>query len=57
MSDEEEEKVEVRCLPAWTRRMSHVGAEVRRESSWRSVGIVVSDGTVKGMAGFGGGTG
>ena len=42
--------VEVRCLPAWTRRMSDVGAEVRRERSWRRVGIVVSEGTVKGMA-------
>lgn len=49
--DEEEASVEVRCLPAWTRRMSDVGAEVRRERSWRRVGIVVSDGTVRGMAG------
>ena len=42
--------VEVRCLPAWTRRMSDVGADVRNESSWRRVGIVVSAGTVRGMA-------
>ena len=42
--------VEVRCLPAWTRRMSDVGADVRNERSWRRVGIVVSDGTVRGMA-------
>lgn len=42
--------VEVRCLPAWTRRMSDVGADVRRERSWRRVGIVVSDGTFSGMA-------
>lgn len=42
--------VEVRCLPACTRRMSDVGAEVRRERSWRKVGIVVSEGTVRGMA-------
>ncbi len=43
--------VEVRCLPAWTRRMSVVGADVRSERSWRRVGIVVSEGTVSGMAG------
>lgn len=48
----DETSVEVRCLPAWTRRMSDVGADVRRESSWRSVGIVVSEGTVRGMAGL-----
>ena len=42
--------VEVRCLPAWTRRMSDVGADVRNERSWRRVGIVVSEGTVRGMA-------
>ncbi len=42
--------VEVRCLPAWTRRMSVVGADVRSERSWRRVGIVVSEGTVSGMA-------
>lgn len=42
--------VEVRCLPAWTRRMSDVGADVRRESSWRRVDIVVSEGTFRGMA-------
>ena len=47
----DETSVEVRCLPAWTRRMSVVGADVRRERSWRSVGIVVSEGTVRGMAG------
>lgn len=42
--------VEVRCLPAWTRRMEVVGAEVRRERRCRRVGIVVSEGTVSGMA-------
>lgn len=42
--------VEVRCLPAWTRRMSDVGADVRSESSWRRVGIVVSEGTFSGIA-------
>ena len=41
---------EVRCLPAWTRRISDVGAEVRKERSWRRVGIVVSEGTVRGIA-------
>ena len=46
----DEALVEVRCLPAWTRRMSDVGADVRNERSWRSVGIVVSAGTVSGMA-------
>ena len=46
----DEASVEVRCLPAWTRRMSDVGADVRNERSWRSVGIVVSEGTVNGMA-------
>ena len=48
--EEEEASGEVRCLPACTRRMSVVGAEVRRERSWRRVGIVVSAGTVRGMA-------
>ena len=48
----DETSVEVRCLPAWTRRMSDVGADVRSERSWRSVGIVVSEGTVRGMAGI-----
>ena len=47
---QDEASVEVRCLPAWTRRMSVVGAEVRNERSWRRVGIVVSEGTVRGMA-------
>lgn len=42
--------VEVRCLPACTRRMSDVGADVRSERSWRRVDIVVSEGTVRGMA-------
>lgn len=46
----DEASVEVRCLPAWTRRISDVGADVRNESSWRSVGIVVSEGTVRGIA-------
>ena len=46
----DEASVEVRCLPAWTRRMSDVGADVRNERSWRSVGIEVSEGTVRGMA-------
>lgn len=46
----DEASVEVRCLPAWTRRMSDVGADVRSERSWRRVGIVVSEGTVRGMA-------
>lgn len=45
-----EASVEVRCLPACTRRMSVVGADVRNERSWRRVGIVVSEGTVRGMA-------
>ena len=48
----EEASVEVRCLPACTRRMSDVGADVRNESSWRRVDIVVSEGTVRGMAVF-----
>lgn len=46
----DEASAEVRCLPAWTRRMSVVGADVRNESSWRRVDIVVSEGTVRGMA-------
>lgn len=46
-----EASVEVRCFPAWTRRISDVGADVRKERRWRSVGIVVSEGTVSGMAG------
>ena len=50
MAWESEEDVAVRCLPAWTRRMSCVGAEVRRESRCRSVGIVVSEGMVRGIA-------
>lgn len=29
----DEVDVAVRCLPAWTRRMSVVGADVRRERS------------------------
>lgn len=45
----DEASAEVRCLPAWTRRMSVVGADVRNESSWRRVDIVVSEGTVRGM--------
>lgn len=48
---EEEREGEVRCLPAWTRRMEFVGAEVRRERRWRRVDRVVSEGTVRGMAG------
>lgn len=44
-----EASVEVRCFPAWTRRISDVGADVRKERRWRSVGIVVSEGTVSGM--------
>lgn len=40
----------VRCLPACTRRMDVVGADVRSERRWRRVGIVVSDGTVRGIA-------
>lgn len=43
-------EVAVRCLPAWTRRMSVVGADVRRERSWRRVGMVVSTGMMRGMA-------
>jgi len=43
----------VRCLPAWTRRMEVVGAEVRRERSWRRVGRVVSEGIVRGIADVG----
>lgn len=50
MAWESEEDMAVRCLPAWTRRMSCVGAEVRRESRCRSVGIVVSEGMVRGIA-------
>ena len=46
-------EVAVRCLPAWTRRISVVGAEVRRERSWRRVGIVVSVGMVRGITGGG----
>ena len=41
---------EVRCLPAWRRRMSEAGAEVRRERRCRRVGIVVSEGMVRGIA-------
>ena len=50
VDDDDEMSVEVRCLPACTRRMSDVGADVRRERSWRRVDIVVSEGTVRGMA-------
>lgn len=46
----DEMSVEVRCLPACTRRMSEAGADVRSERSWRRVDIVVSEGTVRGMA-------
>ena len=40
-----------KCLPAWTSRISEVGAEVRRERSCRKVGMVVSAGIVSGIAG------
>ena len=40
----------VRCLPAWTRRISVGGAWVRRERRWRRVGSVVSEGMVSGIA-------
>lgn len=42
--------VVVRCFPAWTRRRSVGGTEVRRERSWRSVVIVVVGGTSSGIA-------
>ena len=42
--------VVVRCFPAWTRRRSVGGTEVRRETSWRSVVIVVVGGTSSGIA-------
>ena len=42
--------VAVRCLPAWTRRRSDGGREVRRERSWRRVEIVVDAGRVSGIA-------
>lgn len=41
--------VVVRCFPAWTRRRSLGGTEVRRERSWRSVVIVVDGGTSSGI--------
>lgn len=40
---------EVRWRPAWTRRRDDGGADVRRERSWMSVGMVVSDGIWSGM--------
>lgn len=39
-----------RCFPKWTRRRDDGGSEVRRESNWRRVGIVVEDGIFSGMA-------
>lgn len=39
-----------RCFPKWTRRSEDAGREVRSESSWRSVGIVVDEGICSGMA-------
>lgn len=50
-----EERVElaeegvVRCFPAWTRRREDGGREVRRESSWRRVVMVVEEGMERGM--------
>jgi hypothetical protein len=51
VADEVFEVFAVKCLPAWTSRMEVVGAEVRRERSWRRVGRVVSEGIVRGIAG------
>ena len=42
---------DVRCFPAWTRRIDVVGADVRSERSCRRVGTEVSDGMVRGIAG------
>ena len=41
--------VVVRCFPAWTRRRSVGGTEVRRDRSWRTVVIVVVGGTSSGI--------
>ena len=41
----------VRCFPAWTRRKSDGGIEVRRERSCRKVVMVVEGGMVRGIAG------
>lgn len=40
----------VRCFPACTKRMSEMGAEVRRDRSCWSVEREVSEGIIKGIA-------
>ena len=45
-----EEGVAGRCLPAWTRRSSGGGMEVRRERSCLRVPIVVEGGMLSGIA-------
>lgn len=44
-----DEEVVGRCFPTWTRRSDDGGREVRSESSWRRVGIVVEEGICRGM--------
>lgn len=39
-----------RCFPKWTRRREAGGREVRRDSSWSRVGMVVEDGIWRGIA-------
>jgi hypothetical protein len=39
-----------KCLPKWTRRSELGGRDVRRDRSWRRVGMVVEDGMCRGTA-------